>query len=290
MHYPVYKIENFEETIFKNNFYVNSFANHLKKHRFIEDLHRHNFYLLVFFTHGSGVHSIDFKKYTIQKGSLFFMQPGQMHSWKLSEDIEGYIVFYTKEIFDLYFKGKSIEDYSFFESFQNHSEMILSDEKRKQLQVYFNLMLEEKEHHFIYKKDKLINLLDSIHIEIARWYKPKNEYINSNFNLKLKQFEGLLEKHYKIEKMPSFYADKMAITLKHLNRITKATLDKTVTDIIAERLLQEGKRLLVERKLSVNQIADELGFASPNYFIKLFKKRVGSTTKEFLQKMKNQEL
>ena len=47
MHYPVYKIENFEETIFKNNFYVNSFANHLKKHRFIEDLHRHNFYLLV---------------------------------------------------------------------------------------------------------------------------------------------------------------------------------------------------------------------------------------------------
>ena len=290
MHYPVYKIENFEETIFKNNFYVNSFANHLKKHRFIEELHRHNFYLLVFFTQGSGIHSIDFKKYTIQKGSLFFMQPGQMHSWKLSEDIEGYIVFYTKEIFDLYFKGKRIENYAFFESFQDHSEMLLSDEKSKQLQVYFNLMLEEKEQHFLYKKDKLINLLDTIHIEIARWYRPKKEYAFSNSNLKLKQFEGLLEKHYKIQKAPSFYADKMAITLKHLNRITKATLDKTVTDVIAERLLLEGKRLLVERKLSVDQIADELGFTSPNYFIKMFKKREGITTKAFVQKMKNQEL
>ncbi|MBF04729.1 MAG: AraC family transcriptional regulator [Flavobacterium sp.] len=290
MRYPVYKIENFEETIFKNNFYVNSFANHLKKHRFIEDLHRHNFYLLVFFTHGNGVHSIDFKKYSIQKGSLFFMQPGQMHSWKLSDDIEGYIVFYTKEIFDLYFKSKSIESYSFFESFQDHSEILLSDDKRKLLEMYFKLMLEEKGNDQLYGKNKLINLLDIILIEIARCYEPKIESLNSNYNLKLKQFEALLEKHYKNEKAPSFYADKMAITLKHLNRITKATLDKTVTDVIAERLLLEGKRLLVERKLSVNQIADELGFASPNYFVKLFKKREGITTKAFVQKMKNHEL
>ncbi|WP_130734349.1 AraC family transcriptional regulator [Flavobacterium sp. J27] len=290
MIYPVYKIENFEETIFKNNFYVNSFANHLKRHRFIEDLHRHNFYLLVLFTQGNGMHSIDFTNYTIQKGSLFLMQPGQMHSWKLSNNIEGYIIFYTKEIFDLYFKNKSVENYPFFESFQNNPETILSDEKRKQLEIYFDLMLEEKEHHLIYRKNKLINLLDIIHIEIARCYQPQNENSNSNYNLKLKRFETLLEKYYKKEKAPSFYADKMAITLKHLNRITKSILDKTVTDVITERLLLEGKRLLVERKLSINQIADELGFTSPNYFIKLFKKREGITTKEFVQKMKSQEL
>ncbi|VXB50886.1 AraC family transcriptional regulator [Flavobacterium sp. 9AF] len=290
MIYPIYKIENFEETFFKNNFYINSFANHLKKHRFIEDLHRHNFYLLVFFTQGNGVHSIDFVNYPVQKGSLFVMQPGQMHSWKLSQDIEGYIVFYSKEIFDLYFKNKSIEEYAFFKSFQNNPEIVLSNEKSKLLEMYFNLMLDEKENNQIYRKNKLINLLDCILIEITRCYESEILIVNSNYHLKLKQFETFLEEHYKIEKSPSYYADKMAITLKHLNRITKSILDKTVTDVITERLLLEGKRLLVERKRTINQIADELGFTSPNYFIKLFKKREGITTKEFVQKVKNQEL
>lgn len=285
--YPVYEIENFEQNIFYNNLYVNSFTEHLKKHHFIEKLHRHNFYLLVLFTNGTGKHTIDFDTFDITKGSLFLMQPGQIHSWKLSPDIDGYIVFYSKEIFNLHFKEKRIEHYPFFQSFKNNPEILLSDSEIGHLQPYFDLMIDESKNNKQYKRDKLLNLLDIIHIEITRIYSSETNQEKPIYNYKLKQFDELLEKYFKTEKSPSFYADKMAITLKHLNRIVKATVNKTVTELITQRVILESKRLMVERKLTINQIADELGFSSPNYFTKLFKKHEGINPKEFIKQMSN---
>lgn len=285
--YPVYEIENFDENIYYNNLYVSSFKEHLKKHHFIEDLHRHNFYLLVFFTKGEGKHTIDFDTFEIKKGSLFLMQPGQIHSWMLSDDIEGYIVFYSKEIFNLHFKSKKIEHYSFFQSFTNNPEILLNAENIIKMTLYFDLMLEESMDNLSYRKDKLLNLLDIIHVEIARIYSSENQQEKPIYNYKLKQFNVLLEAHFKEEKSPTFYAEKMAITLKHLNRITKSVLNKTVTELIAQRVILESKRLMVERNLTINQIADELGYSSANYFVKLFKKQEGMTTKMFLKQIFN---
>lgn len=285
--YPVYEIENFEQNIFYNNWYVNSFKEHLKKHHFIEKLHRHNFYLLVLFTNGKGTHTIDFDTFEITKGSLFLMQPGQIHSWQLSSDIEGFIVFYSKEIFNLHFESKKIEQYPFFQSFKNNPEILLSEKDIVQLSSYFNIMIEESSANLGYKKDKLLNLLDVILIDISRIYSSEMNQEKPIYNYKLKQFDLLLEANFKTEKSPSFYADKMAITLKHLNRITKTILNKTVTELITQRVILESKRLLVERNLSLIQIADELGFSSANYFVKLFKKQEGMTSKEFLKQIFN---
>ena len=95
---PVYSIQNFTASISPKDLYVNTFKNHLETHSFIDKPHRHNFYLLVLFTNGSGVHEIDFARFDIKPGSLFVLQPGQIHHWQLSSDIEGYIVFYSQEI------------------------------------------------------------------------------------------------------------------------------------------------------------------------------------------------
>lgn len=283
--YPVYEIENFEENTFYNNLYVNSFKEHLKKHHFIEKLHRHNFYLLVFFTNGTGTHTIDFDTFEIAKGSLFLMQPGQIHSWQLSSDIEGCIVFCSKEIFNLHFESKKIEEYLFFQSFENNPEIVLSEKEIVKLSPYFRMMIEESSANLSHKKDKLINLLDIILIEVSRIYSFGKNEEKPVYNYKLNQFNLLLEAYYKTEKAPSFYAAKMAITLKHLNRIIKTILNKTVTELITQRAILESKRLLVERKLSLIQIADELGFSSANYFVKVFKKQEGITSKEFLKQI-----
>ena len=64
-------------------------------------------------------------------------------------------------------------------------------------------------------------------------------------------------------------------------------LNKTVTELIAQHVILESKRLMMERNLTINQIADELGFSSANYFVKLFKKQEGMTTKMFLKQIFN---
>lgn len=281
----VFQIDDFKAHSFPGNLYINTFKKHLKQHSFIESLHRHDFYVLVLFTKGSGVHKIDFDAFEIKRGSLFLMQPGQIHSWELSKDIEGYIVFYSQEIYNLHFGAKKIENYLFFQSSKNNPEIVLNPKEIEYIIPFFDLMMTEHETNNIYKKDKILNLLDCIHIEILSIYNHSNEHEVHVYNYKLKEFEILLEKNYKLEKSPSFYANSMSITLKHLNRISKTVLNKTVTELIARRIILESKRILVEKKKTIAQIADELGYEDYSYFSKLFKKHAGITPKEFLKQI-----
>ncbi|WP_333600582.1 AraC family transcriptional regulator [Flavobacterium sp.] len=283
---PVYSIQNFTAPISPKDLYVNSFKKHLETHSFIEKPHRHNFYLLVLFTKGSGIHEIDFAKFEIKPGSLFVLQPGQMHNWQLSPDIEGYIVFYSQEIYNLHFGNTKIEDYPFYQLAMNQPEIVFEANELAQIKPYFDLMLAENQNHFPKKEDKLLNLLDCIHIEISRKYLSETNHITHSYNYKIHQFEQFLEQFYKTEKSPSFYAAKMNITLKHLNRICKDILNQTVTELISKRVILEAKRLLINPTKSVNQVADTLGFDNYSYFTKLFKKQAGITPREFRNNLK----
>ena len=283
----VYEIKKFKRNFFHHNLYVNTFQNHLKEHRFIESLHRHDFYVLVLFTNGTGLHKIDFDTFDITKGSLFLMQPGQIHLWELSSDIDGYIVFFSKEIYNLHFRDKKIEEYLFFQSSKNKPELVLNIDEMKQIQPFFELIVNENHEDKIQKKDKMLNLLDCILVEILRIYNIESNHLTSTYNHKLKEFEILLEQFYKTEKSPSFYADKMAITLKHLNRISKNILNITITELIARRVILESKRIMVDQNKTIAQIADELGYSNYSYFSKLFKKNVGITPTEFVNQLKN---
>lgn len=278
---PIYDISNFKYNVANSELYVNTFKNHLKAHSFIEKPHRHNFYLLVLFTHGTGIHEIDFDSYNIKRGSLFVVQPGQIHNWKLSNDIDGFIVFYSQETYNLYFGNKKIEEYSIYQSVKSQPELFFEEEELEKIEVYFKLMKTESESIKTKQKDKILNLLDVINIEISRKYLPESNHKIPIYNHKIDQFEKLIDAHFKTEKSPSFYASKISITLKHLNRICKSILNKTATQLITERVILEAKRLLIDQNISISQVADQLNFENYSYFAKLFKKENGISPSDF---------
>lgn len=282
---PVYNIDHFKADLGKKELYINTFKDHLKAHSFIEKPHRHNFYLLVLFTNGSGEHEIDFTKYQIKPGSLFVLQPGQIHHWQLSADIEGYIFFYSKEIYNLYFGTKKIEEYPFYQSVMNPPQICFESSELTYVLPYFDLMISESRNNHPKKEDKLLNLLDCIHVEISRKYLSTVKHVSHSYNHKIHQFEQLLEQYYTTEKSPSFYAEKMNITLKHLNRICKDILNQTATKLITNRVILEAKRVLINASKTVNQVADNLGFENYSYFTRLFKKQTGMTPNEFRKKL-----
>ena len=193
--YPIYSIQRFNCNDINSDFYINTFQNHLIDHSFVEEPHRHNSYVLVLFTNGSGTHDIDFDTFVIQPGSMFFMQPGQIHHWSLSDDIDGFVVFYSQEMINLYFRQKTIEGYPFYHSLGNSPEMVFDVKETKSMETYFYAMLEEYQGNKMMKQDKIINLLDSIHIEIARKYNEDFIQEAHSYNVKIKNFDGLLEKY-----------------------------------------------------------------------------------------------
>ncbi|WP_139958825.1 AraC family transcriptional regulator [Flavicella sediminum] len=284
--YPIYDIQKFSCKLHENDLYINTFKNHLLEHSFIESSHRHDFYLLVLFTKGTGIHKIDLNEFKIQAGSLFVIQPGQAHSWKLSKDIDGYIVFYTKEIYNLYFGEKKIEEYPFYDASKNISNINFTDSESGDLETYFQLLIRENQTNKSRKIDKLLNILDIIHIEISRKQLLENEQPQQTYQHKIKVFNEYLEAYYKEKKSPSFYAEKMHISLKHLNRICKDLLNKTVTELISQRVVLEAKRMLTFSSDSVSQIADALGYSNYSYFSKLFKKNTGFTPTSYKSNLK----
>lgn len=278
---PVYQIKKFNCNFSENDLYFNDFKSHLLDHDFIENSHSHNFYLLVLFTKGSGFHTIDFYTFEIQPGCLYVLKPGQVHSWQLSEDIEGYIAFYSQEIYNVYFGTKQIDEYSFYRSITNSPEMVLSESETLEISTYFNLVLEENRKSEFKKIDKLLNLLDIIHIELARIYESMQNHSIHPYNLKIKELEVIVNQHFKTEKSPSFYADKMNMSLKHLNRICKNVLDITLTDFIYNKIILESKRLLATNSMTISEVANEIGFENYSYFTKVFKKYTNVTPQGF---------
>jgi AraC family transcriptional regulator, transcriptional activator of pobA len=279
--YPIYDIQRFNCNSINSDLYLNTFKNHLIDHSFVEEPHRHNSYVLVFFTKGSGTHEIDFDVFTIQAGSMFFLQPGQIHHWNLSDDVEGFVIFYSQEMYNLYFGQKTIGDYPFYSSVDNKPEMVFDLAESKAILPYFNTMIAETKENHRFKQDKIMNLLDCIHIEIARKYTETNLHEAHSYNVKMKSFEVILEKNFKIEKTPSFYASQLHITLKHLNRICNEILQKTTTEVITDRIILEAKRMLMDKKMTVNEIATALGYDDYSYFTRLFKKHTKITPSAF---------
>jgi len=279
---PVYSIASFQNQLDNHEFYANNFSNHVQNHHFTNLPHKHDFYLVVLITEGSGWHEVDFVRYTIEKGSVFMLQPGQMHYWELSSDIDGFVFFHSKTFFDEVYTTFKINNFPFFNSFYSNAEFSVSNDKLDRLAVLMKELITETQLPAYFSKQKIHALLNLVYIEFSRGFIQENNTIQSAYLNKLLTFENAIELNYKSVKSVQFYANKLNISSKHLNRIVKESLNKTSSDLIAERVILEAKRMLIQMKFNVTQIGYELGYQDKSYFVRFFKKQTGETPMNFL--------
>ena len=64
--------------------------------------------------------------------------------------------------------------------------------------------------------------------------------------------------------------------------LIKKGTGKTAQEYIQLKIIDRAKQLLGEGILSINEIADELGFKYPTHFTRLFKKTVGVSPSEYI--------
>jgi len=278
---PVLNISEFDAN--STSFYISRLSGHLKSHHIINHPHKHDFFLCVVFVKGKGEHEIDFKSYEVRPGSVFFLTPGQMHNWKLSSDSEGYIFFHTKEFYDLNYQNRRVKDFPFYASIYNTPVLNTSLKNLTEVTELLKILLDEFKLTMPMKGYKLASLTDLVYINLSRMYSPgkSDNRLNPGYLLKLQKLESLIDVHFKEKKSPTDYAELLNISGKHLNRIVKVSLNKTVSEMIADRIILEAKRMLVKKMYAVSQVADELGFYDHSYFNRFFKKHSGQTPLEF---------
>lgn len=283
---PIYQIQDFKAQAQKEQYlYCSSLADHLQEHLFIREPHKHNFYILLLITQGTGTHVIDFKKYAVSAHTVFCLIPGQVHSWQLSDDADGFVIFFTAEFYLKEFPHKPLYGYPFFNALLHTPVVHITPEKQAVLTPLFQTMQAEYKSQELMRTEMLSRYLDILLIHLTRMFrheqtKTETETPGTEFSI-LQHFENLLDLHYK-EHMPvSFYADQLHVTAKHLNELCKHAFSKTTTELIQERSILEAQRLLVHSELTSTQIAATLGYFDNAYFFRFFKKHIGCTPEQF---------
>lgn len=272
------------------DFHTNTLENHLvTRHKDIAEPHSHNFYLAILFTGGRGTHEIDFTTYAVKPGALFFLNPGQTHHWHLSEDTEGYIFFHTRDFYESYFTDTDLRQYPFFYSTFSNPVFYLTEGELTRVIPYFKNILSEFVETNLLQKQALISNINLLYVYCARIANTtiKADIENRNtYYQKFRQFEDLVEQHYLTEKSPAYYAEKLAITLRHLNRITQTVTGKTAGDVIAGRVMLEAQKELVLHRGNFKKIAIMLGYEDYAYFSRFFKTKTGETPSSFIKRYK----
>ncbi len=75
--------------------------------------HSIDFFAIILITNGHGVHEIDFNVISYQKGDMLFVNKGSVHAWLKTEDIEGYVIFFTEDFLFQNQVSRARQTYSF---------------------------------------------------------------------------------------------------------------------------------------------------------------------------------
>lgn len=279
---PVFGITEFTEDNRQYFFYANDLRRHLESHQFINPPHRHSTYITILFTKGTGLHQVDFVDYQVRPGAVFLLKPGQVHCWKLSDDVEGTVFFHTGDFYDNQFVGRKLDDLPFFYLQSNYPLIYLEEREQEAVAQMFRLIREEFRSGLLWSKAKLASLVGCLYIDLARLYKEEQKgHVPISTVLKARRLLKLIDQYFASKKFPVEYAELMNVSSRHLNRLCQEAFGKSTSDLIAERVVAEAKRLLIHVDVPVTTVAEELGFMDDSYFVKFFKKRVGLSPKRF---------
>lgn len=141
-----------------------------------------------------------------------------------------------------------------------------------------HLLVEIFEDEFLSKDniqgDMLRILLVRLIIQLTRQaklqYVPSNEIDDSQFNL-IRQFNLLVEIHFRKEHQVKFYANELHKSPKTLSNLFAKCKIKSPQQTIQDRIILEAKRLFYYTEKSAKEIASELGFGDAAHFSRFFK-------------------
>lgn len=256
----------------------------LNAHQDIVFPHRHSFFQILLIQHGNGIHIIDFEQFELTKNQVYFLAPGQIHEWKFENNVQGILINFNENLLSSFLaNSKFLADFQFFTPNGLHSlvDLSLFENQNKILKLLDDIK-QEFESCNECKLDLLRVLLLNFLILINRNLvsQTNSTYNKLNFTV-FHNFEKLLEQHFSHLKLPKEYAEILFVTPNHLNAICKQISGKSAGELIRNRILLEAKRLLVNSKEHINEIAFYLNFNDNSYFSRFFKKYEGISPEDF---------
>jgi len=246
---------------------------------YFDHLQRNNYYSLIWVTEGNGKLKTDFSEYNFEQNSLFSFTPYQPFMFS-SNLIKGIAIYFHSDFFCIHKHQTEVTCNGVLFNNIYQKPFILVDEP---LQNTLNKMIEqiksEMQNPGLAQYELLISYMKIFLISASRSKAQQQpQAIPSKKGTKepfiLQNLKEAIEKDFKSKHTPKDYAVLLNISPNALAKITKNHFNKTLTNLITERIIIEAKRELYLTNKSIKEVAYELGYDDEYYFSRFFKKNV----------------
>lgn len=235
--------------------------------------HRHQYYELILIDEGTGMHEIDFVPIEAAAPALHFLPIGKVHRLTMNPPYSGYSCLFSAAFFPQ--ANSFLSQFSFFHH-QNAYPILALDENSyppikqwiEEIQLAWNTPTSDK-------WEWIRTHLSLILLQAHRLYIKEKPQIHANKNIVIQKFIDLVEIHHLDHWTLQKYAEELFISEPYLNALCKKDLGISASAVIQGRLIQAAKKKLAYTSESVKEIAFQLNFNDPSYFIRFFKKQVG---------------
>jgi AraC family transcriptional activator of pobA len=277
---PVFRIKSFGASVKSVHFDLARLENRMA---LLPYPHRHDFYHIVWVTRGSGSHIIDSEQYEVRANTLFFMAPGQVHDFRLSDDTTGFTINFSAEFYALQLKNKNmLNEIPIYDLEHPVSAIYFGADEAADLRKVMDGMTEEYDKEHTGYQDVLRSYLSIFLTKASRMAVPPSSNEISLRSVSLtRRFKGLLEQHFHTVGDVAGYARMLGVTERVLNEATRHTAGITANRMLRERVMLEAKRLLLHSPVHVAEIASQLAFDDPAYFSRCFKKHTGRSPVDY---------
>ncbi|ADV45046.1 AraC family transcriptional regulator [Bacteroides helcogenes] len=228
--------------------------------------------------------------YDYQKGTIVAVAPGQIFGVESEGPIQpkGWALVFHPDLIYGTELGRTIKDYTFF-SYDANEALHISEKEREIIEQCFVNILTELNREIDKHTNSLIARSIGMLLDYCMRYYDRQFITRGKVNKDvLTRFENLLDEYFEsgrlcIEGVPSvsYCAGKVFLSPNYFGDMIKKETGKTAQEYIQLKIIDRAKQLLAEDVLSVNEIAEELGFKYSTHFTRLFRKCEGMSPSEY---------
>ena len=246
---------------------------------YFDHLQRNNYYSLVWVKEGIGKLKTNFSEYNFEKNSLFSFAPYQPFMLS-STSVKGVAIYFHSDFFCIHKHQTEVTCNGVLFNNIYQKPFFLVDEKLEDaLDKVIGQIRTEIQRPGLAQYELLISFMKIFLISASRAKAQQQpESIPLSTTRKepfiLQNLKEAIEKDFRSKHTPQDYAVLLNISSSALARIAKTHFNKTLTNLITERIIIEAKRELYLTNKSVKEVAYELGYDDEYYFSRFFKKNV----------------
>lgn len=226
----------------------------------------------------------------IDQYALLFASPKIPYNYvPQDDDQDGFFCIFTED-FMLHEKtGIHLDKIPLFQS-GGYPIFQLTAEQVEALEPIFKKMMQEINSDYAFKYDLLRNYIIELIHQGQKLQPATVIYSTTNATDRVSSlFTELLHRQFPIEsthqriqlRNPKDFAERLSIHVNYLNKVLKEKTEKTTSEIINQRIVQEAQILLKQTQWTISEVGYCLGFEEVAHFSNFFKKYIGLSPNNF---------